>query len=317
MSTVKALHLPKWCEWRRGPGPLGLALALLCSLTGGRLMSDEAQPLVNVYVLAGQSNAEGHNTANSYTPAPFPSWLRHQTNVLFWPGSNAKSSLRNAWTHLQIGASEIGPQAFGPEVSFGYVMASANTNARIAIIKYAAGGTGIARSRDYQDYIDHPQLVGFNDHGRNWHWPEPQAPAGDLYTNLLANVRTALAELKRQGRDYRLAGFLWMQGEHEAGISPRMAQDYEGLLTGLIQHVRRDLAQPNLPFVIGQISDKWIFHSVVQAAQTRVCQSDSHTALIVTRDLPRTPGDDAHYTANGMITLGERFAASMKTLTHP
>ncbi|MBL9168929.1 MAG: hypothetical protein JNN07_14410 [Verrucomicrobiales bacterium] len=277
----------------------------------------ESEPITDVYVLAGQSNAEGHNHATTYTPAPFPDVWRRQTNVLFWPGSNAKAGLKNTWTVLQVGASGINPHAFGPEITFGHSLATAQPQARIAIIKYAVGGTGIARSKDYDDYIAHPQLINFNDHGRNWHWPEPSQPAGSLYTNLLVNVRDALQALKDQGTRHRLAGFLWMQGEHEAGISPKMAKDYPVLLAGLIKHLRADLGQPALPFVIGQVSDKWIFHPVVQAAQTSVCEQDPYAALVVTRDLPRTTGDDAHYTANGMVTLGERFAASMRTLTRP
>ena len=297
--------------WKRTLTPLSLAL-LLMALSGVLLC--QAGSRVDVYILAGQSNAEGHNSADTYTPAPFPAALRHQTNVLFWPGSNAKPELRNTWTTLQIGASGINPSAFGPEIGFGHAMAADRSAAPIGLIKFAVGGTGIARSQDYHDYISHPQLVGFNDHGNHWHWPDPGKPAGNLYTNLLANIENALKGLKDQGTPYRLAGFLWMQGEHEAGISPSMARDYEGLLEGLIRHLRADLHEPELPFVIGEISDRWIFGPVVQAAQSNVCHKVSHTALVETRDLPRPPADSSHYTANGVLTLGSRFAVAMKRL---
>lgn len=298
--------------WKRIRTPLRLALWLVA--LSGTIHCHAAASRVDVYILAGQSNAEGHNSTDTYTPAPFPASLRHQTNVLFWPGSNAKPELRNTWTSLQVGASGINPNAFGPEISFGHAIAADRSSAPIALIKFAVGGTGIARSQDYHDYISHPQLVGFNDHGDHWHWPEAGKPGGNLYTNLLANVRNALKALKDQGKPYRLAGFLWMQGEHEAGISPTMARDYEGLLEGLIQHLRDELHEPKLPFVIGEISDRWVFGPVVQAAQSNVVHKVSHTALVETRDLPRPPADSSHYTANGMLTLGSRFAVAMKRL---
>ncbi len=73
--------------------------------------------VVDVYILAGQSNAVGYNNINTYVPASFPDSLRRQENIMFWPGSNATDSLKNSWIALQIGASIVGKYAFGPEIS--------------------------------------------------------------------------------------------------------------------------------------------------------------------------------------------------------
>lgn len=266
---------------------------------------------VQVFILAGQSNAVGHNTAASFAPAPFPDSLRSQPDVMFWPGSNANAAVRNTWTTLRVGVSSVGRDAFGPELAFGRHLQSKVPGARFAILKYAVGGTGIARSSDYDDYI--PALAGFDDRGNNWHPPEPGRPAGALYTQLVTNVKAALAALEHDGHDHELRGFLWMQGEHEAGISRRMAADYGRLLVGFRDRVRVDLDAPRLPFLIGQISDKWIFRQDVQAAQERACVDDPRSRLVVTRDFTRTPGDDAHYDANGMVLLGTRFAEAALT----
>lgn len=270
---------------------------------------------VEVFIVAGQSNAVGYNDTAKYDRGgqPFPDSLRHQPNVMFWPGSNAKAGLRNIWTTLQVGASEVGDNAFGPEITFGYDMAAAMQGTQIAIVKYAVGGTGIARSKDYI-----PQLAGFNDNGNNWHPPEPRQLTENLYTTLLRNVQSALQDLTSQGKQHHLAGILWMQGEHEASLSPGMASDYQTLLSDLISHLRADLGQPALPFVIGQISDAWTYYTTVQTAQSNVCHNDPHAALVVTRDLPRmTPGDGAHYDANGMAALGSRFATAMQSVMPP
>ena len=176
---------------------------------------------------------------------------------MFWPGSNATDSLKNSWTALQIGASIVGKYAFGPEITFGNIIAAANPTKEIAIIKYAVGGTGIARSTNYKDFI--PGFEYFNDNGTNWHPPVGDKPAGTLYQNLLKNINEALSSMESKGKKYRLAGIVWMQGEHEAGLSRGMAADYQKLLSDFITSLRKDINCMDLPVLIGQISNKWIY----------------------------------------------------------
>lgn len=83
--------------------------------------------------------------------------------------------------------------SFGPEIGFAYDMARAMPDERIAIVKCAAGGTGIARSIDYSDYI--PALSNFDDNGNNWHPPSNNLQAGLLYRKLIDNVRDAVSAL--------------------------------------------------------------------------------------------------------------------------
>lgn len=265
--------------------------------------------VIEVYILAGQSNAVGYNNQQTFNPAPFPNSFRKQEKVLFWPGSNSIDSLKNVWTTLQIGTSLVGENAFGPEIAFGNKLAATYPDKEIGIIKYAVGGTGIARSKDYSDYI--PGFENFEDNDNNWYPPINGRPAGKLYYNLLQNIKNALVVLENQGKKYRLAGFIWMQGEHEAGLSPTMAADYQKLLSAFLANIRKDINCIDLPFVIGQISDKWIYGDTVKLAQKNVCEADLNTRLVSTSDLGRKPNDDSHYTANGMIELGLRFAESM------
>lgn len=271
--------------------------------------------VVEVYILAGQSNAVGYNNIDSYAPSPFPAHLKNQNHILFWPGSNAKKEVRNTWTTLQVGLSKTGTQAFGPEITFAHKLSEVTNEVDIAILKYAVGGTGIARSHDYKDYI--PGFENFDDKGNNWYPPIHKQESGKLYQNLLNNIHEALKSLEEKNINYRLAGFIWMQGEHEASISKSMAQDYQSLLNSFIFHLRNDLKLAQLPVVIGQISDKWIYRTEIQSAQENICQKDSTISLVLTNDLPRTPNDNAHYTANGMVILGERFADEMLKLKQP
>jgi hypothetical protein len=203
--------------------------------------------------------------------------------------------------------------AFGPEIAFAHDTAAALPDQSIAIIKYAAGGTGIARSADYTDYI--PAVANYNDKGRNWHPPTDGRDAGALYTTLIMNVRQALRALEQDGKKWTLNGFIWMQGEHEASISRKMADDYESLLSDFIRSVRKDLNTHTLPVVIGQVnSHTWIYGDIARKAQVEVCRKDPYARLVQTIDLPRVDGDAAHFTADGMLTLGSRFTEVMLAL---
>lgn len=174
---------------------------------------------------------------------------------------------------------------------------------------------GIARSADYDDYI--PGFENFGDGGGNWHPPTEDREAGDHYKAFLENVQKARAALERNGKKWKLAGFVWMQGEHEAGISLKMAKDYENVLTGFIAAVRRDLGASSLPFVIGEVnSHTCMYGDVARERQAGVCRKDRNAALVQTRDLSRTGfGGAAHFDADGMVTLGSRFAKAMLELS--
>jgi hypothetical protein len=286
----------------------GISPLLLAAANSG---GDPASlPPVRVYILAGQSNAEGHNHVRQYRGGrePFPTAWQDQREVMFWPGVNSPAG-SNLWTTLRVADSG----RFGPEIGFGKEMSrfSPGEDGNIAIIKYASGGTGIARSQDYTDYI--PSLANFDDKGRNWHPPTDGKPAGNLYTGLFTNVHLALDTLSQSGRRWELAGFLWMQGEHEAGISRKMADDYGRLLAEFIRSVRQDLKAPSLPVVIGEInSHTWAFGDIARREQREACRRVAGLSLVGTVDLPRISGDGAHFTADGMLTLGARFASAFQ-----
>ena len=270
---------------------------------------------VRVVVVAGQSNAVGYNHIRDYRGGrePFPEALHTQPRILFWPGSEPAPSVgSNLWTKLRVGDSG----AFGPEISLAHDLERAWPETQIAIVKFAVGGSGIARSADYNDYI--PALANYDDHRRNWHWPQGGREAGLLYQALISNVREAVSALEREGRKWELTGFVWMQGEHEGGISRMMASDYAELLTAFMKAVRKDLRATALPFAIGQVnSHTWAYGDIARKCQVEVCGKDKRTLLVETVDLPRVSGDAAHFTADGMITLGSRFAEAMVVLAKP
>ncbi len=314
---------------KRIPHPISLiAFICLSFMASGKPANSNApkssstqNPPIKVYILAGQSNAVGYNHIKELHD--YKTFLKEDTcklsNVIFWPGSNARPGFENRWTKLQPGVSDISADepykhgSFGPEIGFALTLQKLQPGEKIAIIKYAEGGTGIARSQDYNDYI--PALKNFDDKGRNWYPSSEGKDSGLLYANLINNIKNALTELKNRGLNYEVAGFLWMQGEHEAGISKKMAGDYGTLLTLFRESVRRDLSLKNLPFVVGEInSHTWAFADIARKVQADACQNDPNSRLVSTTDLTRgSIGGEAHFDADGMMLLGNRFAQNMFT----
>ena len=287
-----------------------LALPALAQDSNGDISKTAATRPVKVFIVAGQSNAVGYNRVKEYQKGrvEFPKAYRHQPNVLFWSADG--EGKKTTWKALGIAASG----AFGPEIAFAHDLAAELPEQRIAIVKCTAGGTGIARSADYSDYI--PQLKGFNDRAKNWHPPADGKEAGLLYQRLIKSVRAALSALDSQQMEWELSGCLWMQGEHEAGISRKMAQDYGKLLTAFVKSVRRDLEKPDLPFVVGQVnSHTWAYGETVRKIQAMVCERDSNAVLVETTDLSRKgSGGSSHFDADGMLILGSRFAKAAASL---
>jgi hypothetical protein len=115
--------------------------------------------------------------------------------------------------------------------------------------------------------------------------------------------------------------FCWMQGERDA--KENLSAAYPDAMRQLIANLRRDLDQPAMNFVIGRISDyrkdgdkSW---TAVRAAQVAVAEADPHGAWADCDDLndkeqKGVKRDDLHYTKDGYVLLGQRYARQAKAL---
>ena len=122
----------------------------------------------------------------------------------------------------------------GPELSFARRVAN-KTNAPIAIIKCAAGGTHL---------------------GGDWNPDEPQG--FKMYPATLSLIQASLQQLKDAGLNYRIEGFMWHQGENDMFNEEYMAS-YGKNLKNFISKWRRDLNTPDLKFYIGELCTKTIW----------------------------------------------------------
>ena len=133
--------------------------------------------------------------------------------------------------------------------------------------------------------------------------PSRHDDRGTLYGSLLYRVRAQQLATPPKG-------FLWYQGESDAGRGTLL---YKTDLKTLMEEYREDLADPGLVFGIVQLAtytqanlSTWI---PIQEAQREVVEEDPLSVLAVPIDQPHA--DTIHLSVDGYKTLGVRMAREM------
>ena len=243
-----------------------------------------AKPL-QVYILAGQSNMQGHAHVRTIEhigmdPATVP-MLKDMQN----PDGSAKvcdrvwiSSIGCGATEgaeqtgkltTGFGANQNGPK-IGPEFTFGIYTEKA-TDAPVLLIKTAWGGKSLNtdfRPPSAGPYVfNETQLAGIQKQGKDLAAIKAakEKETGVYYRLMLDHVKKVLGDIKRVVPDYdakqgyELAGFVWFQGwndmvdsgTYENRDKPGGYSAYSTVMAHFIRDVRKDLNVPQLPFVIG------------------------------------------------------------------
>jgi hypothetical protein len=112
---------------------------------------------------------------------------------------------------------------------------------------------------------------------------------GTLYPGALARVKAA---------GVKLAGVLWHQGEHNF-----KDEAYAEKLAELIGRLRKDLDDPKLPFICGEICSP---KSIVNQQMHKCAAETPRTAVARAEDLKKF--DAFHFDRPSVKLLGERYA---------
>lgn len=243
-----------------------LVLALMLVALAASPSAQAATKPVRVFILAGQSNMEGHGvvaadpernggkgTLEFLAKAP-------ATAERFAPLVDSAGQWRkrdDVWiTYLnRNGPLTVGYGAheglIGPELGFGWVLGDA-LDEPVLLIKCAWGGKSLAV--DFR-----PPSAGKPAYslGEKADAAIAQDPGivGKYYRETLALTKAALANIKdlvpgSDGR-YVLCGFGWHQGWNDR-IDDKFNAEYESNMACFIRDIRKDLGAPGLPFVIAE-----------------------------------------------------------------
>ena len=238
-----------------------------------------AKPL-KVFILAGQSNMQGHAKVSTFEHIGMDPAARPMLAEML--GADGKPKVCERVWISSIGCADAeqtgkltagfgaSGDKIGPEFTFGIYMGKF-TDAPILLIKTSWGGKSLNtdfRSPSAGPYVfSEAQLTAFQKRGKDVAAmkAEKAAATGVSYRLMVEHVKKVLADLKRVVPDYdaaqgyELAGFAWFQGWNDMVDGDTYPQRdkpggydaYSVAMAHFIRDVRRDLNAPKLPFVIG------------------------------------------------------------------
>jgi D-aminopeptidase len=272
---------------------LGMALLVVGGSEPRAVAVDK--PVLNVFLLAGQSNMAGADSevaalgfqqtaadrATRFTMAPLPGG-EESPQYLPW-GEIKGHQAKNKLVH-------------GPEVGFARSL-------------YAAGWRDVAIIKVH---------ANFGRDAQSWPWGE----GGSLFVAWTKFVDARLAEIAAQGQTTRVCGFVWHQGIDDA-IHGTLASHYERNLSNLIGTLRKRYAAEQTPFALARSVNSRIAQprpdpdnsspmAVVRRAQVSVGETVPNAAWIDVDDLPNV--NLHHFSADSQLVIGRRFGEAFLRL---
>ncbi len=254
-------------------------LLTLTALAVGSLVAQAAKPL-QVFVLAGQSNMQGHAKTTTFEHIGMDPATKPMLAEML--GADGKPKVCERVWISSIGCAEAeqtgkltagfgaSGEKIGPEFTFGLYMQKF-TDAPILLIKTSWGGKSLNtdfRPPSAGPYVfNETQLAGFQKQNKDVAamQAEKAKATGVYYRLMVEHVKKVLADIKRvvpdydSAQGYELAGFAWFQGWNDLvarSVYPNREMpggydDYSTVMAHFIRDVRKDLNAPKLPFVIG------------------------------------------------------------------
>lgn len=241
-----------------------------------------AQETVDLFIWAGQSNAQGYmGDAREY-----PNDEEALDNgILLNYTVSAKESSNGDWIPMQAQKGRFPAGHFGPEVSFARELKKAGYHP--AIFKYTRGGTGLKKD-----------------------WKSPGD--GGIYDAMVADLKKAVENLEQRGQLVNIRGFIWIQGETDAG-EDEAAKNYEKNLSQLIAHLRSEVVKNEALKVILGVDEQHYFvveRPIVLEAQKSIARGDKNIVFTSMLDLEKA--DVTHLTSAGLVLHGKRIFKGFK-----
>ncbi len=233
---------------------IAVVFCLLAGVNGQE--SRRGRKPVKVFILAGQSNMEGQGVVEMDHPEYYNSGKGNLVNTMKDPKkahlfkhlkdekgrwtvrSDVKISFRERAGNLTIGYTGYGGSShIGPELQFGHVGGDYYSEP-VLLIKTAWGGKSL-----FKDFRP----------------PSSSGEVGPFYTKMIEDVHQALDNMHKTypdlaGREYEIAGFIWMQGWNDM-CTPEAIPEYADNLVNLAKDIRKEFNAPNLPVIIGELGN--------------------------------------------------------------
>ena len=293
---------------------------------------------IDIYLLAGQSNAAGYSPIqNNQTEAFDNVTYAGMTDVTFIGTSYSRGSdflsSKDKYVHGVRGGLGYDSTHIGPESGMAKAINDDYEDKEVMILKTASGGTTLA------DVNSNLSGVFGNWYPRSL-WPDEYEPnittaskdnkaTGLLYKLFVENIKAVYNQLVKDNYEPTFVGVAWAQGESDADLGANGISKYADTLEVFINDLRSDIAELTgddwyadyLPFAIMKIATSYVSYNR-QANQQLINQQmtvarkmenvetvETSDLLIKLPDGSRNTGveDDWHFNFKDMTTLGERF----------
>ncbi|MDZ4829002.1 MAG: sialate O-acetylesterase [Phycisphaerae bacterium] len=309
---------------------IGFACALSVSAAPpAATLTAAAAPRLRVYLLAGQSNMEGHGVVDLDDAKDYNGGRGNLAAFVADPAHHERwKQLRNAdgtWTTrddvfvsylTENKVQKAGPLSvgfavyddrhhFGPELGIGDALGS-RLDEPVLLIKTAWGGKSLAK--DFRP-------------------PSAGGEVGPYYAQMLKEYRAAIAAIPTAlpalaGRTPQLDGVIWFQGWND-GCDDKAAAEYEENLVYLITDLRHEFGVRTLPFVVGETGnhDSMVLRNGQKAACARKEVSDG-ARFVPTSEFRRkpeespNPGHIHHWSGSSesYLLIGDALGRAMAEL---
>lgn len=298
-----------------------------CAVSTPTDASNSVQDKVYLILFGGQSNALGWGYQKYLEDHQDPLAQEQEDIDLFYSIAGDGFLPESKLIKLKSGTSNIGPKPggyypdlpvptsrFGPELSLARTFKDrlADPNAKVAIVKFAHGGTSLYDPLDWK--------------------PDGTADTkkdGKLYQIFQATVRDAVAALKNAypDREVVLVGMGWVQGESDA--LEGKGGEYEEHLTAFIQDLRATYGE-QLAVAYSQVSPNQYGASkdvqataqwtMVAAAQKAVAEKEPRVRMTRTEGPSYPVSKDSsegilHYSTPGLLQIGRDLGSALAELS--
>jgi hypothetical protein len=241
---------------------------------------------LDLFLLAGQSNMKGRGEIPTEQSEDERLVMLHLKNDQWY---RARHPLHMVGEPDSLDGSDNA--GVGPGLDFARRVARTYPKSRLGLIPAAVGGSNI----------------------NLW------IKGGRLYEEAMRRTKLALAQ-GPAGRT-RLRGILWLQGESDARDT--RYQVYEEKLDSMIESMRAELGQPDLPFVAATVApvvetklmqQRFPHRAEINEILLGLAERVTTATCVDTRDLKSHIGDNLHFDTPAQAEIGRRMALAWLAL---
>ncbi len=314
-ESLKNVNVDTGLYIAKGAGHLAMVLNKKAQNSGYAFLDKhlKSSNKIRVFWLAGQSNMQGQGVVDLDHPEYYNSGKGILKNVMKNPEFTEKYKHivdeEGDWVvrddvfvryqtkdELKVGGLSIGFTGYGgkhhigPEFQLGHIVGT-GFEEPVLLIKTAWGGKSI--HKDFRP-------------------PSAGGTIGEYYQKMIAEYRQGLIKI---GNDFPhlanlnpvLSGFVWFQGWNDM-FDETARRDYKSNLIHLINDLREEVKQPDLPIVIGELGNGGLDANKnmlsIRSAQKAAAQELGSNAVFVPTSQFARPAQDSPNVGHGHHWFG-------------